>query len=187
MGLCLAEEAAMRGADVILVAGRMGLKSNNSNIRRIDVVTAEEMYNASMQHFNDADIAILAAAVADFTPITVSNSKIKKEDVKSNNGRFVIELIKTKDILANMGSVKKSNQTLVGFALETNNVLENAKKKLISKNADFIVLNNATEEGAGFGVLTNRIAILSKFGTVVDFTMKPKRDVAKDILDYINL
>lgn len=187
MGFCLAEEAAMRGAEVIFVAGRMDLKSNNSNVSRIDVVTAEEMYNASMQHFNDVDIAILAAAVADFTPITVSDSKIKKEEVKSDDGRFVIELVKTKDILANMGMLKKANQTLVGFALETNNVLENAKKKLISKNADFIVLNNATEEGAGFGVLTNRITILSKFGTVVDFSTKPKRDVAKDILDYVNL
>lgn len=187
MGLCLAEEAADRGAEVVLIIGRTCLRTTNRRIRRIDVMTADEMFTSAMSVFEEADVAILAAAVADFTPVRVSNDKIKKESVSLENGNFVIELKRTKDILATMGNRKHDGQLVVGFALETENIINNAKAKLNNKKADFIVVNNACEEGAGFGVSTNRISIIDKFGTVVDFGMKSKIMVAKDILDHIGL
>jgi phosphopantothenoylcysteine decarboxylase/phosphopantothenate--cysteine ligase len=151
-----------------------------NRIKTIWVKTAEEMYNACMENFNQADITVMAAAVADYTPVKVSGNKIKKQE-----SQIVIELKKTKDILKSLGEKKRSNQVLAGFALETENEKENAKEKLKSKNADIIVLNSLNDEGAGFGTDTNKISIFDKDGKEFNFGLMSKRETAKKIIDTI--
>lgn len=180
MGIALANKAYEQGANVCLVLGPSSLTPSYDDIKVIKVETAEEMYQASIKEFEDTDIAILAAAVSDYTPIQISPIKIKKAGKHLN-----IDLRKTTDILAYLGQIKKTNQLLVGFALETNNEIENAQKKLKKKQLDFIVLNSLQEEGAGFKHDTNKITILDKQGTIQQFPLKSKQEVAQDILAKI--
>jgi len=179
MGYALAEELAQRGAEVILVSGPTALSVKHPAIRRIDVQTADEMYAAATKHFPDADAAILAAAVADFAPETTFAQKIK--DKRGLN----LKLVPTKDIAAELGRMKRPQQVLAGFALETHNETENAIQKLSKKNFDFIVLNSLNDAGAGFGYATNQITIIDKEGNSTHFGLKPKNEVAGDIVDKL--
>jgi len=180
MGFAIAEELAKRGAEVILVAGPVALKTSNPNIERIDVESAQQMYETCVDHFADCDGAIMAAAVADFTPLNKETEKVKRG--KEN---YSLELTPNKDIAAELGKRKRENQVLVGFALETNNEFANAKKKLEKKNLDFIVLNSLKDEGAGFGVDTNKIKIIEREGEGKDFPLSSKIQVAIDIVDHL--
>ncbi len=179
MGYALAERAHELGADVTLVSGPVSIELPNTGIKRILVTSAEDMYGAMTEHYDSVDVVIMAAAVADYTPMEVSNIKIKKaEDDLS------IPLKRTKDILAYLGENKKS-QTLIGFALETNNEEENAKKKIVKKNLDFIVLNSLKDKGAGFAHNTNKISIIGKDNNIIKFELKSKLEVADDILQHL--
>ena len=179
MGVAIAAEMKKRGADVVLVLGPSAIQVPE-NIEVIRVKSANEMYQACIKCFDTTDIAIMSAAVADYTPVSLSNEKIKKtEDV------FNVELTKTKDILKSLGEKKTGKQLLDGFALETNNEKENALKKLQTKNADMIVLNSLNDTGAGFGHDTNKITIFDKKGNEYPFDIKPKSEVAKDIVNTI--
>lgn len=178
MGFALAEECAGRGAEVTLIAGPVSLTINHPNITRIDVESAEEMYNASVKAFPAMDAAILCAAVADFRPEEQYAEKVKRSGDILN-----ISLVPNKDIAASLGKMKKANQLLVGFALETNDEENNALKKIVKKNLDFIVLNSLNDAGAGFKYNTNKIAILNSNGERKDFGLKSKKDVASDIID----
>lgn len=180
MGFTIAEELAKQGAKVTLIAGPTSLNIHHPNIKRIDVISAEQMYDASLKHFSSADIFVMSAAVADFKPVKKENLKIKKE-----NGIASIALSPTKDILAELGKRKKKTQILVGFALETNNETVNAKAKLKNKNLDFIVLNSLQDAGAGFQHDTNKISILDKNNKEEHFELKHKFEVAKDIVHKI--
>jgi phosphopantothenoylcysteine decarboxylase / phosphopantothenate---cysteine ligase len=180
MGIALCYEMANRGAEVHLILGPSAINVTHPKIYVHKVQSAEDMYNACIKEFTDTDIAIMSAAVADYTPVLKVPEKIKKED-KS----LTLELIKTKDILKSLGAIKKPNQLLVGFALETNNEKEYALAKLHKKNADMIVLNSLNDEGAGFGHDTNKITIFENDGTETAFDRKPKHQVAKDIVDTI--
>ena len=179
MGICIAEELANQGADVHLVLGPSKLNASN-NVKVSHVKTASEMYEAVISNTKDSDIIIMAAAVADYTPKEKSAEKIKK-----SNGMLDLDLIQTKDILKTVGSSKTNDQILVGFALETNNEIENAKRKLESKNLDFIVLNSLRNKGAGFGTSTNQITVLNRENNITNFELKPKELVATDIVDYL--
>ncbi len=180
MGFALAEEMAMKGATVTLVTGPTKEKISIDTIKRIDVVSASDMYNTCLEFASDSDILIMSAAVADYTPITVATNKIKKKE-----GSWEVALTKTKDILYSIGQQKKNNQFLVGFALETNNEIEHAKQKLINKNADCIVLNSLNDANAGFGHQTNKITLLDRSGNITAFDLKSKKEVAKDIVSFI--
>jgi phosphopantothenoylcysteine decarboxylase/phosphopantothenate--cysteine ligase len=180
MGIALADELASRGANVVLVLGPSSQQITNSSIKLIRVNSAEEMYQHSMEQFPDSQLAIMSAAVADYTPVVAATEKIKKKD-----GNMQIELKKTKDILASLGAIKQNGQWLVGFALETTNEKEYALGKLNSKNADMIVLNSLNDPGAGFGSDTNKITIFDKNEREYSFTTKSKKEVAKDIVDTI--
>ena len=180
MGFAIAEEFANQGAEVTLICGPNACKTINPTIKRIDITSAEELYHAAINVFKTTDIAILSAAVADYKPATVAIKKIKKtSETKS------IELVPTKDSLEALGQLKKTNQLLIGFALETDNELENAKAKIKKKNLDFIVLNSLNDAGAGFKTDTNKITIINKNNKIIKFELKSKVDVAKDILDVI--
>lgn len=179
MGYAIAARLQQLGAEVTLVSGPTAL-SAPQNISTIAVHSAQQMLNACQQYFAESDILVMSAAVADYTPAEVATHKIKK---KAEN--FSISLKKTTDILAFLGSHKKDKQTLVGFALETDNELENAKGKLSRKNLDFIVLNSMQDKGAGFGTDTNKICILSKNGNINYFSLKSKTEVADDICQVI--
>lgn len=179
MGYELAEAASVLGAKVILVSGPTSIKIRNSAINLFHVVSAEDMYAAVHRFYEVSDIAICAAAVADYRPKTVASQKIKK-----NHEELTIELIKNKDILLSLGNQKKK-QFLVGFALETENEVENASKKLKSKNLDAIVLNSLKDEGAGFGKGTNKITFIDKNLDIKAFALKTKAEVASDILEEI--
>jgi len=179
MGYAIAEAAASLGAEVLLVSGPVSLQLEHSLVKVIKVTSAEEMYQAVHTHFNDCQIGILTAAVADFTPINVAEQKIKKKD-----DSLVLELKKTKDILASLGKIK-NKQILVGFALETENEIENAKTKLLRKNLDLIVLNSLNDKGAGFKTDTNKVTIISKDNKVEPYPVKSKKEVAFDILQHI--
>jgi len=181
MGYALAEEAASRGAKVTLVSGPTDLKLTVSGIEKIDVVSAREMYEAVSVKFINADVTIMAAAVADFTPENVAPQKIKKSADKKE-----IQLKPTIDILTSLGKQKSKNQILIGFALETENELQNAGIKLDNKNLDLIVLNSLKDSGAGFGVSTNKITIIDKNHKVSNYHLKSKKEVAGDILDKIS-
>ncbi|MBT0608597.1 bifunctional phosphopantothenoylcysteine decarboxylase/phosphopantothenate--cysteine ligase CoaBC [Aequorivita echinoideorum] len=179
MGFALAEEAAKLGAEVTLISGPVHLEIKNNAVKLIRVTSAEEMYNAAHQIFDTCDIAILSAAVADYRPAAIASEKIKKAE-----NEFQLQLIKTKDILASLGTIKK-HQFLVGFALETQNEIENAKSKLKKKNLDLIVLNSLRDKGAGFQSDTNKITLISKDNKTMPFSVKSKTEVAQDILHYI--
>ncbi|MFM2326903.1 MAG: bifunctional phosphopantothenoylcysteine decarboxylase/phosphopantothenate--cysteine ligase CoaBC, partial [Bacteroidota bacterium] len=179
MGIAIAKEMKNRGAEVTLVLGPSNIEIP-VNIEVIKVKSANEMYEACIDRFDNTDIAIMSAAVADYTPVKMAAEKIKKTE-----DTFNIELTKTKDILKSLGEKKKHNQVLVGFALETNNEKENALKKIKQKNADIIILNSLNDAGAGFGYDTNKITIFDKNGQEYFFDTKPKNEVAKDIVNTI--
>jgi phosphopantothenoylcysteine decarboxylase/phosphopantothenate--cysteine ligase len=180
MGYAIAEVFAEAGAEVILVSGPVNLQAQHENIQVVSVETAAEMYEACHEHFDSCHLAILAAAVADYTIANPSDIKIKKK-----TDQLSIDLVKTKDILKSLGQIKSDKQILVGFALETNNELENAKGKLEKKNLDFIVLNSLQDKGAGFKHQTNKITILDKYNKITKFELKDKSLVAQDILAYL--
>jgi len=180
MGKALALEAASRGASVTLVSGPVSDYPNHPLIQIVKVISAAEMHASCIEMFQNADIAIMAAAVADYTPENPEQVKIKKRE-----DGFSLNLVKTKDILAGLGKLKKSGQILVGFALETNNEIENAISKLHTKNLDFIVLNSLNDAGSGFGGDTNKISIISKNEVISEFELKTKANVAVDIFDFI--
>ena len=177
MGFCLAEAAARKGATVSLVTGPSHCTAHHHRIHRYDVKTAEDMYQQCMQLVEGQDIIIMSAAVADFTPATVAPEKIKKD-----KAQLSIDLVKTKDILASVGKIKRDGQLLVGFALETENEVENAKKKLHNKNADLIVLNSLRTAGAGFRTATNQVTIFGKDGREFASELKSKQEIAQEIL-----
>ena len=180
MGFALAEVCAEQGAEVTLITGPVTLTTKHPGIKRIDVESAAEMYEAATKAFPKADIGILCAAVADFTPKTTADKKIKR---KSNN--LKLELVPTQDIAAALGAIKKKKQVLVGFALETDNELENAQGKMKRKNFDFIVLNSLQDKGAGFRVDTNKVTIIDKHHGLTAYDTKSKREVAEDIIEQI--
>jgi phosphopantothenoylcysteine decarboxylase/phosphopantothenate--cysteine ligase len=179
MGIALAEECFRRGADVTIVCGPV-TNVIDSKIKTIKIKSAAEMLKHCVEEFKNTDIAILSAAVADYTIDSPSEKKIKKSE-----DEIVLKLSKTKDILKTLGEMKRSNQILVGFALETDHEKENALLKLKSKNADFIVLNSLNDDGVGFGFDTNKITIFDKSGKEFPFNTKSKKDVAVDIVNTI--
>lgn len=179
MGYALAEACAGRGAEVTLVSGPVSLQTHHPNIRRIDVENAAQMYEEAAKAYVNADAGILCAAVADFTPETTSEVKIKRE-----KDDLMLRLKPTRDIAAALGKQKKSSQILVGFALETNDEIQHAKDKLDRKNFDFIVLNSLNDKGAGFRVDTNKISIIDRQGLVA-YPLKNKKEVAEDIIDKL--
>lgn len=178
MGYALAEEAAARGARVILVSGPTGLK-DPAGVEILRVRSAREMDDVCRGFFDETDIVIGAAAVADYRPLEISEQKIKK-----NDDELTIRLARNPDILAGMGQLKK-HQFLVGFAAETNDVMINAQNKMMKKNLDLLVANDLTQEGAGFGVDTNIVSLLLRDGSVQHLPQMPKTEVAKTILDTI--
>jgi phosphopantothenoylcysteine decarboxylase/phosphopantothenate--cysteine ligase len=180
MGIAISEELARRGATVDLVIGPTTNSIHHSAVKVHNVQTAQEMYEACVNAFTGADIAVMSAAVADYTPSVKSKEKIKK-----HSDTFNVELTKTKDILKALGEKKYNGQLLVGFALETDNERDNALAKLETKNADLIVLNSLKDEGAGFGHDTNKITIFDRKGNETVYERKPKQQVAKDIVDRI--
>ena len=179
MGFDIANEAANNGAEVILVSGPTHLNVQNSSIKLIRVTSAQDMYDACHEYYNNVDVAITAAAVADYRPKNVADQKIKK-----NEATFSIELEKTKDILASLGEQKKK-QFLIGFALETENEIEHAKQKIQKKNLDLIVLNSLNDKGAGFGLPTNKVTFISKDFIVEPKELKSKEEVAQDIINKV--
>ena len=179
MGVALAAAFAARGAQVTLVCGPLQVDVPN-NVNAVKVTSAAQMYAACMEVFPNCDIAVMSAAVADYTIETASEQKIKKAE-----DNLVLTLTKTKDILKSLGSIKKEHQLLVGFALETENEKANALSKLHQKNADFIVLNSLNDEGAGFGSDTNKITIFDKSGKEIEFEMLPKKQLADVIINTI--
>jgi phosphopantothenoylcysteine decarboxylase/phosphopantothenate--cysteine ligase len=179
MGFALAQQAALQGANVYLITGPTHLTLNHPSIKIIPVQTAHEMLEQCKHFFPQADIGIFAAAVADYRPAQSFKTKIKK-----SSEQLTLVLEKNPDILATMAQIKKKNQLLIGFALETNNELKNAKEKLIKKKLDFIVLNSLKNKGAGFKHDTNQISILDKNFKIRHYSLKPKQEVAADILDY---
>lgn len=183
MGFALAEVCAQEGAEVILVHGPVHLQANHPHIRTIPVMSAQEMFEATSAVFTTADIFISAAAVADFSPESVATQKIKKQDASSG---LTLNLKRTTDILGTL-SARKTQQFIVGFALETEDGLKHAQDKLQRKQLDMCVLNVSTDAGAGFGHDTNKISLLHKNGTIVNFDLKPKSAVAQDIVDQILL
>ncbi|MEA1885728.1 MAG: phosphopantothenoylcysteine decarboxylase [Bacteroidota bacterium] len=180
MGIAIANEAFKRGARVRLVLGPVEEKHISDGIETIHVVSAEEMANETLRYFGECDIAILAAAVSDYTPRSMSTSKIKKK-----NEELIIRLKPTRDIAAELGEIKQQGQLLTGFALETDNEHMNAKSKLKRKNFDLIVLNSLKDEGAGFWSDTNRVTLIDKNNNIEKFELKSKARVAVDIFDKI--
>ena len=180
MGYAVADKFAKAGAEVTLVSGQVALKSPDASIKLVKVRSAKEMYEMTKMYFNEADIIVLSAAVADYTPTVIAEKKIKKKD-----DTFTIELTKTTDIAKMLGQIKRPEQLIVGFALETDNELENAIAKIKSKNMDMIVLNSLQDLGAGFGYDTNKISIIKRDGSMIDFELKSKQEVAMDIVDEV--
>jgi len=180
MGFEIANSLIEQGAEVTLITGPTTLQVYNKSVKRIDVVTAKEMLDQTLKHAQNANLIVMAAAVADYTPKKVSSEKMKKK-----NEEWQLDLQKTTDILLELGKRKEKNQCLVGFALETENETENAKEKLFKKNADFIVLNSLKNKGAGFKVSTNQVTIFGRNGEVFEGKCKDKKEVAKEILEFI--
>lgn len=176
MGSAIAEQMAKRGAQVFFVCGPSQVYPSHSNIQLINVQSAQEMFEMAAHHFDQADVIVLAAAVADYTPVEVANLKIKKK-----TATFSIDMKKTVDIAATLGQQKQGHQIMVGFALETNNPIEHALRKLRSKNLDFIVLNSLADPGAGFGHDTNKVTFIDTTGTQTAFDLQSKIQVAQDI------
>jgi len=182
MGFVIAEELARQGAIVKLVSGPSHQIAHHRNISRCDVNTAEEMFEESKKEFNESNVIVLAAAVADYKPINKAKEKIKKT---IKQAEISLELTKTIDIAATLGKDKRDGQFIVGFALETENELANAKEKISKKNFDMIVLNSLKDKGAGFGYDTNKVTIITKTGDLKEFELKAKVEVAKDIVNEI--
>ncbi len=180
MGIAIVDELANRGAEVHLVLGPSVLKPKSDQVHVYRVQSADQMHQKSIELFKNMDIAILAAAVADYRPKDLSNVKIKKSEKE-----MTLELIKNPDIAKELGALKNSKQLTIGFALETNNAIENAKSKVLRKNFDFIVLNTLQDEGAGFGVDTNKVKFIYKNGDIKEFELKQKTKVAVDITNAI--
>lgn len=181
MGFALAQVCAEAGAEVVLVAGPVQQFIEHPHVKRIDVESAQQMYEVVLAHFHTCDGAILCAAVADFTPVQVADKKLKR-----GKERLMIELKPTKDIALEVGRLKTENQFLVGFALETNNEEQHALDKMRRKNFDFIVLNSLNDEEACFGYDTNKITILKATGEKAEFGLKSKFEVAKDIVNELD-
>jgi len=179
MGFALAEECASRGAQVTLIAGPVQLRTIHPGIKRIDVTTAQEMYQAAMENFPDSQAAILCAAVADFAPAVTQDSKIKRK------GEITLTLKPNPDIAASLGAIKRDDQRMVGFALETNDEFSNAQDKLERKNLDFIVLNSLRDQGAGFGYDTNKVTLIDRKGSQ-ELPLQSKKNVAKAIIDKLS-
>jgi len=180
MGIAIADAAAHYGADVDLVLGPVSIFPNNISIRVTHVTTAESMAEECIKIFPSCDIAVLSAAVADFTPVTTEEKKLKR-----SSENLVLNLRPTKDIAEILGKMKRKNQIVAGFALETDNETENARKKIKRKNLDIIVLNSLQDKGAGFGYDTNRITIIDSNNFINKFELKTKQEAAFDILDKI--
>ena len=181
MGFALAEACAEQGAEVTLIAGPVSLTVVHPNIKRIDVESAEEMYQAAITAFPEADAGILCAAVADYRPDEQASEKIKRE----TKGEMSLRLVPNKDIAASLGAIKRENQILAGFALETNNEMAHAEGKMKRKNLDFIVLNSLKDAGAGFRCDTNKITIIDKEGETIAYPLKSKQEVAVDIVNKL--
>lgn len=179
MGFALAEECARHGAEVTLISGPVSLSVQHPNIHRIDVESAEEMFEAASKHYPNMDAAILSAAVADFTPAQRAQQKIKRE-----KDDLILQLKPARDIARTLGEMKRSDQKLIGFALETNDEAENARQKLKRKNFDFIVLNSLNDKGAGFQHDTNKVTIISETDTF-PYPLKDKHEVAADIVRHL--
>jgi phosphopantothenoylcysteine decarboxylase/phosphopantothenate--cysteine ligase len=180
MGFALAAAFLQQGAEVILIKGPTPTDFNLHGIQTISVTTALQMHDVAVSKAKDADIIVMAAAVADYAPAKIASTKIKKKE-----SELELKLVKTPDILKDLGTRKKSNQVLVGFALETDNELLNAENKLKNKNLDLIVLNSLQDKGAGFGTDTNKVTLIDKAGTVKKFKLKSKAEVATDIVNKI--
>ena len=180
MGFAIAERLASLGARVILVTGPVALQIKNENIERVDVVSAQEMYTQCLKYFGECDAAIMVAAVADFAPVFVAGQKIKH-----TSANYMLELHPNPDIAASLGKIKRKDQILVGFALETSDEEQNALAKLKKKNLDIIVLNSLRDNGSGFQHDTNKIKILDRSGTIVTYDLKPKSEVAVDIVNKL--
>jgi phosphopantothenoylcysteine decarboxylase/phosphopantothenate--cysteine ligase len=180
MGFAIADQLAEMGADVILVSGPTSQKTSHPQIKQVNVVSAADMLNACLKYYPDSRACIMCAAVADFTPVSASPQKIKKQD-----GGLNIELKKTTDILKTLGELKRKDQLLAGFALETNDEEKNAIGKLQKKNLDFIVLNSLNDKGAGFKTDTNKITIIDRNLIKTEFGLKDKSEVAKDICNKV--
>lgn len=181
MGYALAEACANQGAEVILVSGPVSLSTHHPAIKRIDVESADEMYEATVHAFQEANAAILCAAVADYRPENKAEQKIKRE----KDEELLLRLVANKDIAAALGSMKKDGQVLVGFALETQNGVQHATGKLERKNLDFIVLNSLSDAGAGFRCDTNKVSILERNGLITEYALKSKTEVAGDIVNKL--
>ncbi|HNQ83257.1 MAG TPA: bifunctional phosphopantothenoylcysteine decarboxylase/phosphopantothenate--cysteine ligase CoaBC, partial [Bacteroidales bacterium] len=181
MGFSLAEQAAEAGAIVTLISGPTDLKLAGSSIERINVTSAAEMHHECLAASKESDIIIMAAAVADFRPVSTSSQKIKK-----SGNSFLLELIPTKDILTEISANRKPGQVIAGFALETENEIDHATEKLVKKNLDLIILNSMREEGSGFKTPTNKVSILFKSGQIKHYPLKSKKEVACDIIEAIS-
>jgi phosphopantothenoylcysteine decarboxylase / phosphopantothenate---cysteine ligase len=182
MGFCIAESLATQGAEVLLISGPVSLKTKNPLIKRFNIETAEELYHLCIELFPSCNGAIMAAAVSDFTPEKTETRKIKK----IREDELVIKLKKTADILEKLGKMKMKGQILVGFSLETDDEINHSIVKLATKNLDFIVLNSLNDKGAGFGTDTNKITIINKEKDIIVFPLKSKKEVAEDIVNYLN-
>ncbi len=182
MGFAIAESFAEHGAEVILVSGPSALSVTHPNITRINVESAQEMHDTALKYFPDTDIAIMSAAVADYRPDTYVTEKIKRKEGEN----LSITLTPNPDIAATLGKQKRDNQILVGFALETDNEMENAQSKMAKKNLDFIVLNSLKDKGAGFGHDTNKVTVISNQGKSWALTLKNKKDIASEIIEIIS-
>ncbi len=180
MGYAIAEAFVQCGAEVRLISGPVSIPTPKG-VQVEKVISAQEMHKSTLKYCAESDIIVLSAAVADYSPKVISDKKIKKKD-----DNFVLELVKTSDIAASVGKLKKANQVIVGFALETDNELANAQEKMERKNFDYIVLNSLQESGAGFRYDTNKVKIISKEGKIHDFEIKSKKEVAFDILEVIS-
>ena len=183
MGVALADEFARRGADVTLVAGPISLSPRNPAVKRIDVESAIEMLDACKEAFGQADIAVFAAAVADYRPVSCEDKKIKREGVE----QLELQLVKNPDISLECSRMRRDGQLLVGFALETDYELENACTKMQKKGLDMLVLNSLKDKGAGFRTDTNKVTLLRNDGAISEFPLKPKSEVAADIADALSL
>jgi phosphopantothenoylcysteine decarboxylase/phosphopantothenate--cysteine ligase len=182
MGFAIAQQLAQAGADVILIAGPVSLSIHHPAITRINVRSAQQMHDIAMQYFTDCDAAILSAAVADFTPVTTYSEKIKEK-----SHELTLTLRPNPDIARELGKIKKNNQVMVGFALETHNEFEFAREKMKKKNFDFIVLNSLQDKGAGFGFDTNKVTFIDSQGHIENFDLKSKNEVATDIINKLAL
>lgn len=180
MGYAIAGAFAARGANVILISGPVSLELENKNVKLINVLSAKEMFDACEKHINEMDIAVFSAAVGDFTPRHVLRSKMKR-----GQENLVLELAPTKDIAGELGRNKKEGQFFVGFALETNNALENARSKMKKKNLDLIVLNSLEDDGAGFGFDTNKVSMATPGGDIEIYPLKSKIELASDLVDKV--